>query len=158
MGIHAIEKTTKLLMKNVGANEFYSNTSLRRTCMTRLVEAGVPALVIQKKTGRISADLEYVAATETFEKKMSSALYGEHSGYAETTSEISNVVIQGSDESKLTTTNQKPETSGDLESSCQINHKNLSEGSSKNLSNNFVFHYTFTSTDGNKVLNFSLPL
>lgn len=78
MGIHTIEKTTKFLMSAIGEDDkFFSNTSLRRTAQTRLVESGIPAMVIQKKTGRISSDLDYLVASDNYEKQMSAALYGE---------------------------------------------------------------------------------
>lgn len=77
LGIHAIEKRTKTIMEPVDANSFYSNTSLRRTSKTRLVEAGIPQEVVTKKTGRISevADRVYIGE-HVYQEKMSMALYG----------------------------------------------------------------------------------
>ena len=76
LGIHAIEKRTRTMMKSVDPNSFYSNTSLRRTTKTRLVEAGIPQEVVAKKTGRISevADRAYIGEG-VFEERMSMSLY-----------------------------------------------------------------------------------
>lgn len=52
--IHAIEKRTKTIIELFDASSFYSNTSLRRTSKTRLVEAEIPQEVITKRTERIS--------------------------------------------------------------------------------------------------------
>ncbi len=78
LGIHSIEKVTKQLMSSISDGKFVSNTSLRRTCKQRLVEAGVSKEVAEKKTGRISdaADSCYVDAN-TCAKQMSTILYGQ---------------------------------------------------------------------------------
>lgn len=78
MGVHSIENATKDLTRGLSVcnNHFVSNTSLRRTAMNRLLAAGVPPSVIQKKTGRVSAraDGDYVVA-ESYERQMSDVLY-----------------------------------------------------------------------------------
>ena len=78
MGIHKIENTVKILMKSIAKDdEFYTNTSLRRTAKTRLVQGGITKEVAELKTGRISdkADKAYIH-TELFEQDMSKVLYG----------------------------------------------------------------------------------
>ena len=78
MGIHKIESTTKRLMKTIRKDdEYYTNTSLRRTAKTRLVKGGITKEIASLKTGRISekADSAYLQAEE-FEKDMSRVLYG----------------------------------------------------------------------------------
>jgi len=80
MGIHKIENTTKTLMKNIAKDgEFFTNTSLRRTAKTRLVQGGISKEVAALKTGRINekADSAYIHA-EVFEKDMSKVLYGSY--------------------------------------------------------------------------------
>jgi len=61
-------------MSSVGDGKFYSNTSLRRTAKTRLVEAGIPQELARKKTGHTSsADAVYLHAG-TAERQMCEAL------------------------------------------------------------------------------------
>lgn len=75
--IHAIEKRTKTIIELFDASSFYSNTSLRRTSKTRLVEAEIPQEVITKRTGRISEIAKAVSIEElVYQRKMSMALYG----------------------------------------------------------------------------------
>lgn len=78
LGLHSIQNTTKDLFKSIDLKGFVSNTSLRRTAQTRLLQGGVQKEVIQKKTGRLSdsADSAYIDG-KVFERKMSSVLYGE---------------------------------------------------------------------------------
>lgn len=81
-GIHSIEKVTRELMKsmkdNNHENQFYSNTSLRRTAKQRLIDAGISKEIAQTKTGRISekADKCYFTADQ-FNERMTNILYSE---------------------------------------------------------------------------------
>lgn len=82
-GIHSIEGTTRRLMNSIeNGNEpkekIYTNSSLRRTSQMRLLKAGLPKEVIQKKTGRLSngATQAYIES-EDYELQMSTALYEE---------------------------------------------------------------------------------
>lgn len=81
-GVHSIEKTTKCLMATINKDteKKFTNTSLRRTAQMRLLQAGIPTEVCQKKTGRISlaANQSYIESDQ-FEAQMSTTLYGESS-------------------------------------------------------------------------------
>ena len=78
LGLHSIQNTTKNLFKAIDLNGFVSNSSLRRTAQTRLLQGGIRKEIIQKKAGRLSdsADSAYIDG-KVFEKEMSSVLYGE---------------------------------------------------------------------------------
>ena len=78
LGLHSIQNTTKNLFKAMDLKGFVSNSSLRRTAQTRLLQGGVQKEIIQKKTGRLSdsADSAYIDR-KLFERQMSSVLYGE---------------------------------------------------------------------------------
>ena len=84
-GVHSIEKVVKNLMKKSTVHksdnpfEIVSNTSLRRTCKMRLLDAGIPKELSQKKTGRISdrADQDYIE-TANRERRMSQVLYSRY--------------------------------------------------------------------------------
>ena len=93
LGVHAIEKRTKTMMDTVDANSFYSNTSLRRTAKTRLVEVGIPQEVVSKKTGRISevSDRVYIGE-HVFQEKMSMVLYGAETMQATSSTENRNEI------------------------------------------------------------------
>ena len=49
LGIHSFEKVTKTLIKSLGKEGYYTNTSHRRSVITRLVEAGIPREVTKKR-------------------------------------------------------------------------------------------------------------
>ena len=63
---------------NEPKEKIYTNSSLRRTSQMRLLKAGLPKEVIQKKTGRLSngATQAYIES-EDYELQMSTALYEE---------------------------------------------------------------------------------
>ena len=80
LGIHTIEGTTRRLMCSIenepDKKKIYTNSSLRRTSQMRLLKAGLPTEVIEKKTGRLShsATQAYIESEE-YEQQMSTALY-----------------------------------------------------------------------------------
>lgn len=77
LGIHQIEKVTKELMEKLGKEGYFTNTSLRRSAKTRLVEAGIPREVSKRRIGHISnADCAYISQ-RAMENKMSKVLYGQ---------------------------------------------------------------------------------
>lgn len=77
MGIHTIAGTISRLMGCIDDKEFYSNTSLRRTAKTRMVEGGISKEIAVRKTGHASnADLTYVDASGS-EERMCRVIYGE---------------------------------------------------------------------------------
>lgn len=77
LGIHSIEKVTKDLMMKLGKDGYYTNTSLRRTTKTRLVEGGIPREVAKRRIGHISnADATYVCEM-AMEAKVSRLLYND---------------------------------------------------------------------------------
>ena len=74
VGINTLAQAMSRIMSSVGDGKFYSNTSLRRTAKTRLVEAGIPQELARKKTGHTSsADAVYLHAG-TAERQMCEAL------------------------------------------------------------------------------------
>ena len=78
LGIHQIEKVTKDLMQRLGKEGYYTNTSLRRTSKSRLVEGGIPREVAKRRIGHLSgADADYVCE-EVLEKKIQNVLYGQN--------------------------------------------------------------------------------
>lgn len=79
LGIHSLEKVTKTLMKSLGKEGYYTNTSLRRSAKTRLVEAGIPREVTKKRIGHISTSDEVYVAQTSMERDMCEILSGEHS-------------------------------------------------------------------------------
>ena len=98
LGTHTIEKSVKRLMSSISAEGYISNTSVRRTAKNRMMAAGIPREVIEKKTGRISerADMAYVEE-HRFEKEMNFAL----SGTNEPDSKIMTMSINSATSSKL---------------------------------------------------------
>ncbi len=46
----------KNIMKKAGFKGYFTNHSLRRSCATRLYDAGIPEQVIQETTGHRSSD------------------------------------------------------------------------------------------------------
>ena len=63
-------------MTRLGKDGYFTNTSLRRTAKSRLVEAGIPREVAKRRTGHLSeADVVYVGG-EVIEKQISNVLYG----------------------------------------------------------------------------------
>jgi hypothetical protein len=51
-GLHSIEKTVSRMMSGGGYDGFFTNTSLRRTARTRLLESGVPDKVSRQIIGK----------------------------------------------------------------------------------------------------------
>lgn len=102
MGIHTLEKVTKNVMKNLSSSDqkFYTNTSLRRTAQTRLMKAGMPTEVIEKKTGRISMSATKAYVHQAwFEEEMSNILQVNGSAQIKddgaSTSKDENCVLKG---------------------------------------------------------------
>ena len=77
LGIHSIESVVKNIMGKCNKKGFFSNTSLRRTAMNRLIAGDIPDKVIQKKTGRVSdlSDRSYIDLNIQ-ERRMSECLHG----------------------------------------------------------------------------------
>lgn len=83
VGVNTISSTLKNILKQIPGDRFYSNTSLRRTAKTRLVESGLPREIVAKKTGHLStADITYVESSNYSEQNMSNVLYGINKGSA----------------------------------------------------------------------------
>ena len=57
IGINTLAKTMNRIMSSIGDGKFYSNTSLRCTAKTRLIEAGIPKELGRKKTGHMKSEL-----------------------------------------------------------------------------------------------------
>ena len=99
-GIHSIQRATAVITKSIHIDGFVSNTSLRRTSQNRLLQAGFPSEIIEKKTGRISstATAAYVSSKD-YERDMSLSLHCPTSSsytkedYVKTVSVKSNVEI-----------------------------------------------------------------
>jgi hypothetical protein len=90
LGVHSIESVVKKVMEKCGKKGFFSNTSLRRTAMTRLISGDIPDKVIQKKTGRTSdlSDRSYIDMNLQ-ERRMSECLHGARSTLMNASSSIS---------------------------------------------------------------------
>lgn len=83
LGIHQIEKVTQNLMKRLGKEGYYTNTSLRRTSKSRMVAAGIPREITKKRIGHLSKiDTVYIDE-HVMERKISDALYGNGSNSGE---------------------------------------------------------------------------
>ena len=76
LGIHQIERVTKDLMTSSGKDGYFTNTSLRRTAKSRMVEAGVPREVSKRRIGHLSEIDSVYVDQSVMEKKVSRALYG----------------------------------------------------------------------------------
>ena len=67
---------TRDLMTRLGKEGYFTNTSLRRTAKSRVVEAGIPREFAKRRIGHLSeADVVYVGE-EVMEKQISNVLYG----------------------------------------------------------------------------------
>ena len=74
LGIHQIEKFTQNLMKRLGKEGYYTNTSLRRTSKSRMVAAGIPREITKKRIRHLSKiDTVYINE-HVMERKISDAL------------------------------------------------------------------------------------
>lgn len=96
MGKNTIASTIKRITSSLpNANDlFYSNTSMRRTAKTRLVESGIPKELCAKKTGHLSnADETYIDTCQQ-EKVMTNALYGQSSSNKTSTVNIKSTSSQ----------------------------------------------------------------
>lgn len=74
MGINTLAQTTSRIMSSFGDGKFYTNTSLRRTAKTRLVEAGIPPELARKKTGHMSSADAIYLHQGTAERQMCEAI------------------------------------------------------------------------------------
>ena len=101
MGKNTIGSALKRLTSPIcNENDFYSNTSLRRTAKTRIVSSGISREVAQRKTGHVSnADNGYIS-TELLEASMSKALYGKNIS----TSQVFNINCVGNEEVNVQST------------------------------------------------------
>jgi hypothetical protein len=81
MGVNTISGTLKRLTSMANDGKLYSNTSLRRTAKTRIVNAGIPREVAKMKTGHVSNSADdYVENSVQHERNMTSAIYGQVRG------------------------------------------------------------------------------
>jgi integrase len=55
-GRETLGNVVKNIMKKAGSKGYFTNHSLRRSCATRLYDAGIPEQVIQETTGHRSSD------------------------------------------------------------------------------------------------------
>lgn len=96
LGVHSIETVVKKLMEKSGKKGFYTNTSLRRTAMTRLISGNIPDKVIQKKTGRTSdlSDRSYIDINLQ-ERRMSACLHGSVENIASTSMSVDKQMNEG---------------------------------------------------------------
>ncbi len=51
-GVHSIEKAVNKLTNEAGIEGFFTNTSLRRTARTRMMESGIPDKVARRISGK----------------------------------------------------------------------------------------------------------
>lgn len=78
MGVNTISGALKRLTSMANDGKTYSNTSLRRTAKTRIVNAGISSEVAKMKTGHESnAAQDYFESSAQHERKMASAIYGQ---------------------------------------------------------------------------------
>lgn len=56
MGIHTIEKAVKRIMGHANVDGHFTNTSLRRTARTRMMEAGIPNKIAKKMIGKLHSN------------------------------------------------------------------------------------------------------
>lgn len=75
-GVHSIERTVKRLMESAGIEGYFTNTSLRRTARTRLIDGGIPDKVARKVTGHLSSAEDTYIAIANQRSSISNALYG----------------------------------------------------------------------------------
>ena len=69
VGINKLRKTVWSLLKNAGLDGFFTNHSLRRTCATRLFQAGQSIKLVKEITGHIS-DAVYKYQETSDEQRM----------------------------------------------------------------------------------------
>ena len=78
VGSNTLHKVVGTLLKNAGLDGFFSNHSLRRTCATRLFQAGQSSKIVKEITGHISDAVEKYQTTSTDQKMhVSGILQGE---------------------------------------------------------------------------------
>ena len=80
LGVHAIRKTVKELLKNSELDGFFSNHSLRRTGTTRLFNAGVDRKIVKEFTGHTSDAVDqYQITSHAQREELSKIIAGEKS-------------------------------------------------------------------------------
>ena len=78
IGINRLRKTVGLLLKDAGLDCFFTNHSLRRTCATRLFQAGQDMKLVQEITGHISdAVYKYQCTSDAQKMRASGIIQGE---------------------------------------------------------------------------------
>ncbi len=77
-GRETLGNVVKNIMKKAGFKGYFTNHSLRRSCATRLYDAGVPEQVIQETTGHLSSDgiKAYKCTSSSLNRKASELLQG----------------------------------------------------------------------------------
>ena len=78
VGINSIRKVVGSLLKDVGLDGYFTNHSLRRTCATRLFQAGEDVKLIKEVTGHISdAVTKYQETSDAQRMHVSSVIQGD---------------------------------------------------------------------------------
>ena len=77
-GRETLGNVVKNIMTNAGYKGHFTNHSLRRSCATRLYDAGIPEQVIQETTGHRSSDgvKAYKCTSTSLKRKASEILQG----------------------------------------------------------------------------------
>ena len=75
-GRETLGNVVKNIMKKAGYERYFTNHSLRRSCATRLYDAGIPDQVIQKTIGHRSSDgvKAYKCTSSSLKRKASEIL------------------------------------------------------------------------------------
>ena len=77
VGINIIRKVVSLMLPDAGLNGFFTNHSLRRTCATRLFQAGQSSKLVKEITGHISdAVNKYQETSDQQRMHLSSIIQG----------------------------------------------------------------------------------
>ena len=168
-GVHSIQKTVSRLMANAGFDGNFSNTSLRRTARTRLLEFGIPDKIARQVTGRLfllsiliyynyllmliisghisNAEDAYISGIG-HGQRVSDSLYGRTSLKAASTSE--NVICIAENQALNSEAANIPNIPSTSDS-------NITSTSSKASENVFRFSYE-RGENGEKKISFFVPL
>ena len=78
VGVNMIAQVVKNLTSNIDSSGYFTNHSLRRTCVSRLNQAGIPIEGVKKKTGHRTTEgvMSYDVVSEAQLSAQSAAIYG----------------------------------------------------------------------------------